>query len=59
MFGIKSLSILLAYILCILSSIACVVYGVLNWNKGADNEDAQIEEGLEWQKVEAQNDDNL
>lgn len=41
-----------AYILCILAMLLCVVYGALNWNKGGDDEEAQIEEELEWEKKE-------
>jgi hypothetical protein len=31
-FGIASTELALAYILCILASLLCVVYGVVNWN---------------------------
>lgn len=34
MFGIHDIWIILAYVLCILSAILCVVYGIVNWNKG-------------------------
>ena len=34
MLGLGDGWIFLAYLLCILSSIACVVYGAMNWNKG-------------------------
>ena len=27
------------YILCILATLLCVVYGLLNWNKGGEDED--------------------
>jgi hypothetical protein len=27
-----------AYILCILVTLLCIIYGVLNWNKGADED---------------------
>ncbi|MEW6697620.1 MAG: symporter small accessory protein [Bacillota bacterium] len=33
MFGISDPQIILAYVLCLLSSGLCVVYGVRNWNK--------------------------
>jgi hypothetical protein len=35
MFGIETTAIWLAYLLCILSALLCVVYGLVNWNKGA------------------------
>lgn len=36
MFGMGDFSIFLVYTLCILSAVACVVYGIINWNKGVD-----------------------
>ena len=41
-----------AYILTILSMLLCVIYGALNWNKGDDDEEAQIKEEMEWHKKE-------
>jgi hypothetical protein len=32
--GIPDIGIWGAYLLCILSTAACVVYGLYNWNKG-------------------------
>ncbi len=52
MFGIPDLTILTAYLLCILSALACLVYGLLNWNKGGELEAAQMEEEAEWEKGE-------
>jgi hypothetical protein len=46
-------SVGLAYILCLLSALLCVVYGLINWNKGdhsIDDEDkhwAEEEDKLE------------
>lgn len=36
MFGIDAPSIWLAYLLCILSALLCVVYGLFNWNRGRE-----------------------
>ena len=41
-----------AYILTILSMLLCVVYGALNWNKGDEDEEAQVKEEMEWHKKE-------
>jgi len=38
--GISDPWIAAAYIGCILAMLLCVVYGVLNWNKGGDDEEA-------------------
>jgi hypothetical protein len=35
------------------------VYGLLNWNKGSDDEAEQIKEELKWQIEENQIDDQL
>ncbi|MCC7558446.1 MAG: hypothetical protein KO217_07140 [Methanobacteriaceae archaeon] len=52
MFGINDPWIWGAYILCILSTILCVVYGILNWNKGEEKEEKQIQEEIEWHDKE-------
>ncbi len=45
MLGIEDPYVWLAYVLCIASSALCVVYGVVNWNKG----DEEIgPEDVEW-----------
>jgi hypothetical protein len=40
MLGIKDPVVALAYILCIVSTLMCVVYGWYNWNKGEDKIEA-------------------
>jgi len=52
MFGINDPWIWGAYILCILSTILCIVYGILNWNKGEEKEEKQIQEEIEWHDKE-------
>jgi|APSaa5957512622_1039677.scaffolds.fasta_scaffold135560_2 hypothetical protein len=47
--GLGDFSIFAAYALCILSAIACVVYGIINWNKGADTESKADKK---WDKTE-------
>jgi hypothetical protein len=34
MLGIEDPKIWSAYLLCILSALFCVAYGIINWNKG-------------------------
>jgi len=43
--GIESPAVFAGYILCILSTVLCVVYGILNWNKGGTELDS---EDVEW-----------
>ena len=52
MFGITDVSIWLVFILCILSAGLCVIYGLVNWNKGAENEVSQIQEETKWEKTD-------
>jgi hypothetical protein len=40
------------YILCILSMLLCVIYGVAYWNKGSEPEAAEIAEEEEWETEE-------
>ena len=37
MLGIEDKWVALAYLLCILSTVLCVVYGIINWNKGDED----------------------
>ncbi len=53
MLGINDPWILMAYLLCILSTLACVGYGICNWNKGAENEPDEISEGARWDENES------
>jgi len=47
--GIADPWVLLAYLLCILSALLCVVYGLINWNKG---EEPVKQEDVDWAKEE-------
>ncbi len=46
----------LAYLLCILSALLCVVYGIVNWNRG--DEPARAEDA-EWVKEEEEAEEAL
>jgi len=56
MLGIDDPQIWSAYILCILSSIFCVVYGIFNWNKGGES---VSKEDKKWVEDEKKIDDIL
>lgn len=47
MLGLQGPSVAIAYVLCILSSLLCVVYGILNWNKGDESPDAEDKHWVE------------
>ena len=49
MWGISDPAIWSAYLLCILSSLLCIAYGALNWNKGQEQPSA---EDMQWAKEE-------
>jgi hypothetical protein len=59
MFGIKDPWIILAYVLSIISAFACIVYGIRNWNKGAENESSEVIEEVKWEKDENEIIDNI
>jgi hypothetical protein len=49
MLGIHDVGVALAYVLCIASTLLCVVYAWRNWNKG----DATVEpDDVKWAKDE-------
>ena len=54
MFGISDPWIWSTYLLCILSAVLCVAYGLVNWNKGAEEERTQIAEEAAWENTEEQ-----
>jgi len=47
--GIEDGWVVLGYVLCIFSSLLCVIYGVVNWNKG---EEPLRQEDVAWAKEE-------
>jgi hypothetical protein len=49
MLGIQDKWVSLAYVLCIVSTLLCVLYGMFNWNKG----DTEVRpEDRHWAKEE-------
>lgn len=38
MLGFGDFSIFLVYVLCIVSTVVCIVYGVINWNKDGEED---------------------
>ena len=57
MLGINDGWVAAAYILCIASTLLCIVYGVLNWNKGDDG--ASSDEDLKWAAEEKKVEDKF
>jgi hypothetical protein len=49
MLGIEDPLIVTAYLLCIVCTLICVVYGAVNWNKG---DESLQKEDLDWAKEE-------
>ena len=51
MLGFEDKWVGICYILCPLSALICVVYGIINWNKG----DTAVEkDDIEWAKHETE-----
>lgn len=48
--GINDPWIVAAYLLCIASTLLCVVYGLINWNRGGETEKDQIKEEAGWEE---------
>lgn len=59
MFGLEDTWVMLAYVLCIASAGLCVVYGLVNWNKGQESEPVQLDEEAKWEKTEQKIDASL
>ena len=56
MLGIPDVGIWLAYVLCIASALLCVVYGIINWNKGGEE---TSEQDAQWEAKEEEIDSKL
>lgn len=59
MLGIEDPWILTAYLLCFLSALACIIYGIRNWNKGSENEEKEAKEEARWEKSESKIEETL
>ena len=57
MFGLEDFWIGLVYSLCILSTILCVIYGAVLWNKNGDAVPTQEE--VEWVEEEDKIDEEM
>ena len=59
MLGLGDFWVSSVFILLILSTLLCVVYGAMNWNKGGEDDEILIEEEKKWDKEEKEMEENL
>ncbi len=59
MLGLGDFWVSLVFILLILSTALCVVYGAVNWNKGADDDEIIEAEEQQWATEEKEIEANL
>jgi len=52
MLGFTDIFIFFGYILTPLSTIFCIIYGILNWNRGVEEKDGDYREEIRWEKEE-------
>ena len=57
MLGIADVWVATAYVLCILSTILCVVYGAITWNRG--NGGVATDEDVAWAREEERIEEEL
>ena len=53
MLGLKDFWVSLGFLLTILSSILCIIYGIINWNRGYIIKPYDLKEEKKWAKEEA------
>ena len=58
MLGLSDRWIAAAYLLCLLSTLLCVVYGAIAWNKG-DGMGGDAEEDRHWEEEEKELEEEL
>lgn len=56
MMGIPDAEVWLAYLLCVASSLLCVVYAWRNWDRGGDE---VTPDDIQWQREEQKVEENL
>jgi len=56
MLGLEDRYVSAAYLLCILSTLLCVVYGLVNWNRG---DEPAAQEDVQWLSEETKLEDEL
>jgi hypothetical protein len=56
MLGIEDGWVALAYVLCIASTLLCVIYGLINWNRGEEESES---EDIQWAQEEKRVEDEL
>lgn len=56
MLGIEDKYVALAYLLCLLSTLTCVIYGILAWNRGSEQ---PRKEDISWAHEEKKVEDEL
>lgn len=59
MFGLGDFSIVAVYLLCVLSTLLCIIYGILNWNKGGEPNAKEIKKEVDWDKKELEINEDL
>lgn len=59
MLGFSNFGITLVYFLCIASTVLCLVYGFINWNRGNDKEPENLEAAKKWNEKEHTIEENL
>jgi len=59
MLGLGDFWIALAFVLTLLSSLLCVVYGAINWNRGDEPSKQEIAKEAQWEKEEREIDETL
>lgn len=58
MLGLEGIAVPLGFILTVLSAVLCVVYGLLNWNKGYITKEELVQEE-EWKQEEEKVEETL
>ncbi|MBN2853763.1 MAG: hypothetical protein JXQ23_13585 [Clostridia bacterium] len=58
MFGISDFGIWLVYLLCIASALLCLIYGIINWNKGGNDEN-ELKKDAMWEAEDSKIEENI
>lgn len=59
MLGFGDISVLLAFVLCVISMIAGIIYGALHWNSQGELSETELQQESKWMKDEIEIDEEI
>jgi hypothetical protein len=52
MLGFSDPRVIAGFVITILSAVFCVIYGIINWNRGGTEKEGDYREEIQWEREE-------